>query len=242
MAIPQIPLQTGGAAVQVPRYTPQQQSAFDLLRNMGLQGVQKGQDFGPFEEQARRGFEARTIPTLAERFAGANAIGSSGYKNALTQAGTEFELGLNAQRAQHGLGQQSLSANLLNLGLQPQFDTSLQQSPYAGFAQGALQSLPQFAELGLKYGLGGFGGQQGQQPEQQGNQLGGSSGQTQGSSLASNLKSGLEAAGTAASAIGGLGLGAKLAGLGAAAAPFALPALAAAGVVAFPLLLHKLLS
>lgn len=117
-------LQGGGQLAQLPMYGQQQQGSIDnllaQLRGMGQQGLQNPtQGFDAYEQSARRGFENNTIPLLAERFASIGGTDSSGYKNALTGAGTNFELGLNQQRQQFGQNNIGNLLQMLQMGLKP---------------------------------------------------------------------------------------------------------------------------
>ena len=58
-------------------------------------------DFGPIEEQARKQFKEKTIPTLMERFTALGHEAPSGALNRqMTQAGVDLESALAAQRAE----------------------------------------------------------------------------------------------------------------------------------------------
>ncbi len=159
-------VQGGGNLLQLPKYGQQQQGSVDALlgqlRSMGMQGLQNPQQgFAPIEEASRRGFENRTIPLLAERFGGLNATGSSGYKNALTGAGTDFELGLNAQRQQFGQQNIGQLLQMLQLGLQPSTENIYTpQGPGFGsqLAGGLGTGVGLAGTLGLGGALGSAGG------------------------------------------------------------------------------------
>lgn len=219
------PLPGGGQLLQTPRFG-QEQSA--LMQNLAQLGAQ---NFNPQaqEDRARKLFTSETIPGLAERF---TALGggqkSSAFQGALGQAGADLESQLAAQRQGFGL-------QALNLGLQPQFESHLQPSS----SQAGLKSLlgglgaaaPGLIEAGGKYLLGGQGGAA-QQPQ----------GTGIGSAIGNLSSAAAPAVGSAvASGAGAGGFGASLAGLGAAAAPFALPLAAGAAVIGLPLLLSYLL-
>ena len=210
----------GGTQLTTPRYTQEQTQILNNLAQMGAQNA----DFGNIENRARSQFATQTIPGLAERFTSmGGGQRSSAFQGALGQAGADLESQLAAQRAGFGLQQ-------LGLGLQPQFESYLQPSPYQGLAQGLTQgfgaALPGLAEVGAKYYLGGKGGGQPQQQQQP------VAGTDSAGSTVGNI-----AAGTAASALpaaaGFFGSGGTLAGLGAgltAAAPFIAPAAIAAAI------------
>ncbi len=130
MAFMDFLLGKGSKTKTKPIYTPQQE---DLLNQLlggvqqqipaGLANLQKilGGDprtFEAFERPARRGFEQKTLPTIAERFTAGLGEGgqrSSAFGQALGQAGKELEEDIFASRI--GMQQDALS-QLLQL-LQP---------------------------------------------------------------------------------------------------------------------------
>lgn len=123
---------------QLPRFSPQQISTLDQLRQQGMQGLQGNKfDFAPIEQQARQDFERKTIPSIAQRFSNVGGIGSGAYGRQLGQAGQDLETNLAGMRQGYNLQQQDFSKNLLGLGLQPQFDTKIEAS-----APGLAQTLP----------------------------------------------------------------------------------------------------
>ncbi len=149
-------------------------------------------DFGPIEQQARTGFETKTIPTLANRFQsmfGDSGARSSAFLPGLSSAGSEFEQGLAALKSQYGLQQQGQQQNLLNslfgVSQQPGFENLFlpgKQGVLDFFGHGLGQGLGQLPALLLGGGAGGGlgmlsslfgGGGQQQQQSGQGYQLGG---------------------------------------------------------------------
>lgn len=60
-------------------------------------------EFGPIENLARQKFQQETIPTIAERFAGAGGLNSSALKGELGKAATNLESQLASLRSQYGL-------------------------------------------------------------------------------------------------------------------------------------------
>ena len=136
---------------QMQRYTPQQQSALNQLLTQGMGGMQGMQpwqqynpqqyNFAPIAEQARAGFREQTLPSIAERFTShLGGSRSSAFPQVLGQAATGLERDLAALNAQYGLQQQGYNlqgrgqdlsqrgqqmgmyGNMINTGLQPQFD------------------------------------------------------------------------------------------------------------------------
>jgi len=112
---------------QISRFTPEQQQALSQLLSFTLPKVTTGQqfDFAPIEQQARSGFEQKTIPSIAERFTsmGQGAQGSSAFGQQLGAAGAGLEEALASQKQQFGLQQQGMLQNLLGMGLGQRFDT-----------------------------------------------------------------------------------------------------------------------
>lgn len=113
------------------------------LQQYGVQPQQVGQQgsFAPIAQREMRRFQQETVPGLAERFGGLNALGSSAFKQSLGQAGTDLSERLAAQAAQFGQQERSMNQQLLgqlgqlgmqqrgqDVGLVPQlFQTGLQQ-------------------------------------------------------------------------------------------------------------------
>ena len=120
-------------------------------------------DFGAMEEQARKGFFEKIVPTIAERFTALGGAGqrSSGLEGRLAEAGANLEGMLAARRAQmepeynlkramYGLKRAELGGRLAELGMKP-YQMALQ---HAG-AQQAIKSgetamLPQYL-AGTRY-------------------------------------------------------------------------------------------
>ena len=155
---------------QVQRFTDPQQQGLGQILQQALSGLQQplGQGFAPIAEQARTQFQQQTIPGIAERFSGIDGQRSSGFQQALGQAGAGLEQGLAGQQAQFGLQQQGLLQQLLGQGLTPQFenlqferDPGLLQQLLTAFAGGAGQAAPKAISGFLK------GKQQGQSNIQQ---------------------------------------------------------------------------
>lgn len=139
---------------QLPRFTPEQQSALSQLLQQGMGNA----DFGGIENRARQNFATKTVPSLAERF---TAMGggqrSSAFQGALGSAASDLESQLAALRGQYGLQQ-------LGLGLQPSFENiyipqqgGLLQgaAPAVGQALGQLPMLLQLQQLISQNKLGG---------------------------------------------------------------------------------------
>lgn len=135
---------------QLSPYTPQVQQLLQQNLTRGLGGMSQGQfDFAPIEQQARKNFSEKTIPSIAERFTsmGDGAQRSSEFLGTLGQAGAGLESDLAVQKQNYGLQQQQLLQNLLGMG---QMQNIYQPSQRGFFEQLASMS------------MGGQGGQQSQ--------------------------------------------------------------------------------
>ena len=100
----------GSSNEQLSRFNPQNTA---ILNNLAQQGSQNA-NFQGIEDLARKNFQQKTIPSLAERFTAmsGDTRGSSAFQGALGQAGSDLESQLAALKGQFGLQQ-------LQLGLQP---------------------------------------------------------------------------------------------------------------------------
>jgi hypothetical protein len=100
---------------QQSRYNPQIQKGLDQLINHGIGQQQKGNmfDFSPIEQQVRKDYQTKTLPTIANRYlSGSNARNSGGLNAANAAAGKDLELGLAQLRNQFG---QQQFGNLMQL-------------------------------------------------------------------------------------------------------------------------------
>lgn len=128
-----------------------------------LSGILNGDPnaFAEFEAPYRREFESRTMPMIAERFAGLNPMGgglsSSGFGQALGGAGADLQAklaGLHGALRQNASGQaMGQFNNLANLGLGTRSFENVYQPGSTGLIGGAA--------TGAAQGLGQFGGIQG---------------------------------------------------------------------------------
>lgn len=147
---------------QVPRFTPEQQTALSSLLGQGMQNT----DFGNIENLARTNFQTQTVPSLAERFTsmgGLQGTGgtqrSSGFQDALGRAGAGLEQNLAGMRSQFGMQQ-------LGMGLQPRFENAYSPRQAGGLEQalGGLMGMAPMAAMNPQmFGLpsqGLLGGQQ----------------------------------------------------------------------------------
>ena len=147
---------------RVSTFDPQQQQLFSQ-QAQGLGGIQPqimdylkkllspegGEEFAaPYMRQ----FHEQTIPKLAEQFAGVGALSSSGFQQALGQAGAGLSENLAALReGQKGQGVSSIMQMLQGLlGQQTQAFLPKQQSGFQQFLTGIAPGLGQgLAQFGL---------------------------------------------------------------------------------------------
>lgn len=150
----------GGQALQFQRFSPEQLQAMEQLRSLGMSGLGalQGLSFDPIEQRARQQFSKTTIPSLAERF---TAMGggqrSSAFQSALGEQASDLESQLAALRSQYGLQQHQALLPLLQLGLQPSFET-VYSPPGPGFGASFAGPLAQGVGASLPLLLGGIGG------------------------------------------------------------------------------------
>jgi len=158
MAIPERSFWWGNPAYnqQVSTLNPQQT---DLVNQSGAFGLNQlrnpTQGFQPIEDNARRQFQTRTLPTIAERFSqnlqGDSRLGSSGFADILSQAGTGLDSELAALRAQYGLQSQGNALKALQLGQTPTFENQLVQGD-----PGALRGIAEAFSSALPHALAGL--------------------------------------------------------------------------------------
>lgn len=132
------------------QFNPDQQQALSQILQMSLGGLQKTPfDFGPIAQQARENFQQKTIPSIAERFAGLGGLRSSAFNRAIGQAGAGLETNLGALGAQYNLAQQSNLGKLLQIGLAPQTQQGIMPGT-SGIFGNLGQGAGQLAGLGLR--------------------------------------------------------------------------------------------
>lgn len=155
---------------QIQRFNPQTTQLQNTLAQFAGNKLTGNQfDFGPIESQARKGFQTQTIPSIMQRFASNENLGSSGLTSALGGAGKDLEMALAAMKEQYGLNQQGNLLSMLGLGMQPQFETAFRPEK-----QSDLQTLlAALSQMGGQIGGSYFGGkfsnpEYWQQPQQQG--------------------------------------------------------------------------
>ena len=149
MAYPQVQQQNisgVGTAVGMPRFGQQQMTGLNQILQSGLSGLANPtQGFAPIAQQARSQFNQQTVPGLAERFTsmggrGSAALSSPAFASQLGQAGAGLEENLAAMQAQYGMQNQGNLLQMLQLGLQPQYENMLQPEQQ-GFWESILPGL-----------------------------------------------------------------------------------------------------
>ena len=90
-----------------PFYDQLQQAQSGLLSQLQKQPQFQPVDINPYLQGARQEFDQQIVPGIAERFAGANALGSSGFRNALGAAGSGLAQKLAELQSGHARDQQS---------------------------------------------------------------------------------------------------------------------------------------
>lgn len=129
---------------QVQRFTPQQNQALNQLLSSSSSGLQNPyQGFEGIEQQARRDFTTKTIPSIAERFTSLGGPGgqrSSSFAGSLGGAASDLESSLAGLRSQYGMQNRGQMLQALQMGLQPSFENvRLPHEP--GMLEGVLSQL-----------------------------------------------------------------------------------------------------
>ena len=132
-----------GGNEQIPLgYTQEQQSAINDALGQWRSGMANpSAGFEPIANQARKGFQERTLPNLMQRLTnmGGGPSGSFGLVGA--QAGRDLESDLAAQQAQYGLKNQGQMMDLLKLGLTKQYSDKFQPGLLQSYAKGQLEGM-----------------------------------------------------------------------------------------------------
>jgi len=119
----------GATAVQMPNFTPEQQSMLTQMLQGGMQGMQNlpSADFGPIEQMYKTQFQQETVPGLAEQFTagGAGSQRSSAFQQALGGAGAGLAERLAGMRQQFNMQNRQNELQrlmgMLQMGMQPQY-------------------------------------------------------------------------------------------------------------------------
>jgi len=155
-------LGTEGQSRAFSRFGPQfQQQNDELLRNLLTQlGSQTQQGFQPIEDQARRDFQQKTLPSIAERFTslGSNALSSPAYQSQRYGSAIDLDTNLAALKSQYGLQQNSQLMDLLRLLAPEQAYFTGQPGLIEGAAKGIAESAPSY------FGAKGLEGDQEKKP------------------------------------------------------------------------------
>lgn len=118
-------------------------------------------DFQAFAAPEMRRFNEQIIPDLAEQFAGAGSLSSSGFRNAAVGAGTDLSERLAMLRANlrqnSAQGLQGLSQSSLNPHTQYQMTDQGSQGFLSSFGQGLGAAIPGFLAGGPGGGLAALG-------------------------------------------------------------------------------------
>lgn len=159
MAIGQFLLGTPERFERIQRFEPNQVSALNNLLSMSQQRMQDPHaGFAPIQEQQMRNFQQNIIPSIAERFAGAGALNSSGFQGALGGAGADLASNLAALQSQYGLQNRAQSLAEFQTGMTPQNEIGyFRRQPGAG--ESTLTALAGNPELWKMLGsyMGGSG-------------------------------------------------------------------------------------
>ena len=156
----------GTLGVRSPHFTGQQTSILDQLSQQGLGGMQNlpSSDFGPIRQAAMSQFNQDIMPGIAERFTagGAGSQRSSAFQQASAGAGAGLAERLAAMEQGYNMQNRGQETNrlmsMLQMGLQPQFDTnfippgqSFGTSVAGGLGQGLGAASPLFVQMLMNY-------------------------------------------------------------------------------------------
>jgi hypothetical protein len=140
---------------QVPLMSQQQMGLQNNLMQRGYNGLDQF-DFAPIEAEARKGFEQKTLPSIAERFRGLGATGGSGYQQMMRSSATDLEGQLAAMKQNYNLKRQPMFQDMMNMGLRPQFENVMHEAE-PGMAQTLLPLIGKGLELYATGGMSGIG-------------------------------------------------------------------------------------
>lgn len=140
---------------QLSTVTPQQENVLNQLLGSVPSQLLQSLSFEPIAQAAQQRFQQQTLPTIAERFGSMNAKRSSGYNQAIANAMENLQTNLAGQQAQFQQQGQSVLANLLGLGLRPQFENVFEPGQESGLTSLLREILPMAARAGIGYATGG---------------------------------------------------------------------------------------
>ena len=139
---------------QAPTLTPQQQQTSSQLLGLMPQ-LQQSFNFEPIAEAAQQRFQQQTMPGIAERFGGMQAKRSSGFNQATANAYRDLQTNLAAQQSKFGIQSQGHLAQLLGLGMKPQFENIYEPGEESPFGSFLGQALPAALHGGAAFLSGG---------------------------------------------------------------------------------------
>lgn len=136
---------------QIPLYSPQQQQYMEQLLGQGMQNY----DPQAIGDAARYQFKSRTVPQMANQFAGLgdNQISSAGFGQAVGSRAADLESQLAALNSQMAMQQ-------MQMGMQPMFDTMFRPERPSQLSQFTRDLLPIAGSLGGQYLRGKYFGNQ----------------------------------------------------------------------------------
>ena len=111
---------------QIDKFTPGQTDDRNLLRQLGMAGLQERPSFEPIAQAEINRHQKETIPALMERFAGmgTGTQRSSGMHDALSRTSEDLGINLAGMRSQYDLQGRNELMQMLGIGLEPQQDTA----------------------------------------------------------------------------------------------------------------------
>jgi hypothetical protein len=132
--------------------TPEQNAAIKQLLPGTVKGIQSNKfEHGPLEQQAREGFQSKTLPSIAGKFIHSdNKANSSSLNAALANAGRGLENDLNASRQTYNLKQQELQQQQLGTLLRPANENLVNINGQQGFGRAFAEQLPELAKTGAE--------------------------------------------------------------------------------------------
>jgi hypothetical protein len=142
---------------QFSRYNPEVQQGVNALTQRGFNQQQNTAfDFAPHEEEIRKNYASKTIPSIARRFLSGDTSNSSGFQNALTESAKGLDYGINSLKENYNdRGFQQLM-QLIQGGEPNNYLTEEEPGAGEGLSSAfASQALPIFLKiLEKKYGNG----------------------------------------------------------------------------------------
>jgi hypothetical protein len=136
----------GESQQQVPMFSPEIMGLKNQMApNIWQQLMGDQFDFAPIENQARQGFQSKTVPGLMNRFNMGDNRSSSAQFGALGSAGAGLDSQLASMRQHYGLQRQNLLSTLMGHSMSPSFETNMRPRQAGGMEQGIgaiMQLLP----------------------------------------------------------------------------------------------------